>query len=195
MSEKKEKLQKFIAAVNGEVEMRVGEILAEAENEKKRIISAAEEKGRNEAEKYLDEKKRDAGRDFVREISRTELETKRNVLLYREELTEKLFSDVKKRLEEYRKTDAYSKKLADMLASSGISGSVEIRLAPEDMKLADSLKKGIKAETEFKADGNIKLGGLAVYFKDKGTVLDKTFDLALEEQREIFTSSNAFVQQ
>ena len=102
---------------------------------------------------------------------------------------------VKKRLEEYRKTDAYSKKLADMLASSGISGSVEIRLAPEDMKLADSLKKGIKAETEFKADGNIKLGGLAVYFKDKGTVLDKTFDLALEEQREIFTSSNAFVQQ
>ena len=194
MSEKKEKLQKFIAAINGEVEMKVGEILSEAENEKKRIISAAEEKGRSEAEKYLDEKKRDAGRDFVREISRAELETKRGVLLHREELTEKLFSDVKKRIEAYRKTDAYGKMLAEILASADIAGNVEIRLASEDMKFADELKRSIKTAVEFKSDSNIKMGGLAVYFKDRGTVLDKTFDLALEEQREKFTASNAFSQ-
>lgn len=194
MSEKKEKLQKFIAAVNGEVEMRVGEILAEAENEKKRIISAAEEKGRNEAEKYLDEKKRNSGRDFVREISRAELDAKREVLLYREELTEKLFSDVKGRIEAYRKTDAYLKKLEEMLASSDISGNAEIRLAPEDMKHADKLKKSVPSSVEIKTDSNIRLGGLSVYFRDKGIVIDKTFDLALEEQREEFTASNVFAQ-
>lgn len=196
MSEKSEKLKKFIEAVNGEVEARVAEILTEAENEKKRIISAAEKKGSDEAERYLEDKKRNTGRDLLREVSAAELEVKRSVLLHREKLTDTLFEDVKKRIADYRKTPDYIKKLEKMLADAKIDTAAEIMLAPEDMGLADRLAKQLSADNAvFKADANIRLGGLAVFFKEKGIVIDKTFDLALEEQRSEFTASNAFAQE
>lgn len=196
MSEKKEKLRKFIEAVNSEAEARAAEILTEAEQEKKRIISAAEEKGRREAELYLDDKKSNAGRDFIREVSRAELEMKREVLLHRDELTNKLFAAVEKRLADYRKNSAYAEKLKEMLAAAQAEGDVEIMLAPEDMKYADSLKKTLKTDKAvFKEDKNIKLGGLAVYFREKGIVIDNTFDRALEDQRSEFISGNAFAAQ
>ncbi|MBQ8781705.1 MAG: V-type ATP synthase subunit E [Oscillospiraceae bacterium] len=196
MSEKNEKLRKFIEAVNSEAEARASEILTEAEQEKKRIISAAEEKGRREAELYLDDKKSNAGRDFVREVSRAELEMKREVLLHRDELTNQLFAAVEKRVAEYRKTPAYAEKLKEMLTAAQVDGDAEIMLAPEDMKYADSLKKALKTDKAvFKEDQNIRLGGMAVYFKEKGVVIDSTFDHALEDQRSEFISGNAFAAQ
>lgn len=196
MSEKNEKLRKFIEAVNSEAEARASEILTEAEQEKKRIISAAEEKGRREAELYLDDKKSNAGRDFVREVSRAELEMKREVLLHRDELTNQLFAAVEKRVAEYRKTPAYAEKLKEMLTAAQVDGDAEIMLAPEDMKYAESLKKALKTDKAvFKEDQNIKLGGMAVYFKEKGVVIDSTFDHALEDQRSEFISGNAFAAQ
>ncbi len=187
------KLQKFISAVNEDVDEKIAAMFLEAEEEKKRIISEAEAEAELKAEKYLSDKSRKADTGFVKSLSAAELEMKRKVILHRDGLSEKVFNQVKERIAEYRKTNAYADNLIKTLLLLNVNGNAEIRLAPDDMKYTDMLKKVVKSsEAEFCADESIRLGGLAVYCKDKGMIIDKTFDLALEEQRQAFVAENAF---
>lgn len=193
MGAENEKLQKFIEAVNDDIDVKVSELLKEAEEERKNIISAAEAESENTAEKHLTASQKKTGNKYVRDISKAELEMKKEVLRHREELSDKIFDVVKERISEYRTTAAYFDGLAKTLLLLNITGNAEVRLAAEDMKYAEALKKVVKsADVTFVSDDTIKLGGLSVYSKDKGTIIDKTFDLAAEEQRNSFVASNAF---
>ena len=193
MGAENEKLQKFIEAVNDDIDVKVSELLKEAEEERKNIISAAEAESEDTAEKHLNASRKKTGNKYVRDISKAELEMKKEVLRHREELSDKIFDVVKERISEYRTTAAHFDGLAKTLLLLNITGSAEVRLAAEDMKYADALKKVVKsADVTFVSDDTIKLGGLSVYSKDKGTIIDKTFDLAAEEQRNSFVASNAF---
>jgi vacuolar-type H+-ATPase subunit E/Vma4 len=194
-TEENEKLKKFISAVNYEIDLKVSDMLKEAENEKKSIISAAKEESEIAAEKYMESSRKKTGNKYVRDISKAELDMKKEVLRRREELSEKVFDSVEKRIAEYRKTNAYADGLIKTLLLMNVGNGAEIRLAPEDMKYSDALKKVIKSEdVTFTADSSVKFGGLSVYFKEKGTIVDKTFDLALEEQKNVFVGSNAFAE-
>lgn len=187
------KLQKFISAVNEDVDEKIAAMLAEAEEEKSRIISEAEAEAELKAEKYFTEKSKKNGTGFVKELSAAELDMKRKILIHRDKLSDSVFEQVKGRLAEYRKTNAYADSLIKTLLLLNVNSSAEIRLSPDDMKYADALKKVVKSpDTVFCADESIKLGGLAIYCKDKGMIIDKTFDLALDEQRQAFVAANAF---
>ncbi len=195
MSTENEKLQKFISAVNEEIDVKVSKLLDEAESEKQSIISAAEAESESSAEKYLASAQKKNGSKYVRDISRAELDMKKNILRRREELSAKVFEAVEKRIAEYRQTNAYADGLVRTLLLMNVGEGAEVRLAPEDMKLAEALKKVVRAENvTFTPDSSIKLGGLSVYSKEKGTVVDKTFDLAVEEQKSSFVNSNAFAE-
>ena len=120
---------------------------------------------------------------------------KKSILRCREELSDKVFAKVEEKLSEYRGTNAYADTLIKKLLVLNVGNGSEIRLAPDDMKLADVLKKVVKADDiSFIPDSSIKLGGFSVYSKEKGTIIDKTFDLAVEEQKSLFVSSNAFAE-
>lgn len=195
MSTENEKLQKFICAVNDEIDEKVSAILDDAESVKKSILSAAEEESEEAADKYMNSSIKKNGNKFVRDISKAELEMKKSVLRCREELSDRVFAKVEEKLAEYRSTNAYADTLIKKLLVLNVGNGAEIRLSPEDIKLADVLKRVVKAENvTFIPDSSIKLGGFSVYSKEKGTIVDKTFDLAVEEQKNLFVSSNAFAE-
>ena len=190
-----EKLQRFIEAVNDETERRVSEMLGEAEEEKKVILSEAERESEEFADRYFSTGSKKNGNRYVRDISRAELDMKKEVLQRREELTDEIFSEVEKRLISYRNDPKYVDMLIKNLLLIRISDGAEVFLAPDDMKYADTLKKAIRSENVvFSSDEKIKFGGVSVYNKDSGTISDKTFDMAVEEQRRLFANSNAFAQ-
>lgn len=195
MSTENEKLQKFICAVNDEIDEKVSAILDDAESIKKSILSAAEEESEEAADKYLNTSLKKNGNKFVRDLSKAELEMKKSVLRCREELSDKVFAKVEEKLAEYRKTNAYADTMIKKLLVLNVGNGSEIRLSPDDMKLSEVLKRVVKAENvTFISDSSIKLGGFSVYSKEKGTIVDKTFDLAVEEQKNLFVSSNAFAE-
>lgn len=195
MGTENEKLQKFICAVNDEIDEKVSAILDDAESVKKSIISAAKEESEEAADKYLNSNKKKNGNKYVRDISKAELEMKKSVLRCREELSDKVFSAVEKRIAEYRGSNAYADTLIKKLLVLNVGNGAEIRLSPEDIELSEVLKRVIKAENvTFVPDSAIKLGGFSVYSKENGTIIDKTFDLAVEEQKSLFVSSNAFAE-
>lgn len=188
-----EKLQKFIDAVNYEIEGKVNDMLAEAEQERKTILDEAKRESKETAERHMDVGAKKTGSQYVRDISKAELNMKKTVLRHREELTEQIFEVVEKRLTEYRGDPKYVDMLVKELLLTHVSDGAEVFLAPEDMKYADTLKKAIRSDNvTFSPDEKIKLGGLSVYNKEKGTISDKTFDLAVEEQKRSFANSNVF---
>ena len=94
MDKNNEKLQRFIDAVNGETERKVSEMLGEAEEEKKAILSEAERESEEFAERYFNNGNKKTGNRYVRDISKAELEMKKEVLRRREELTDEIFDVV-----------------------------------------------------------------------------------------------------
>ena len=187
------KMQKFIDAVNDEIDIQVSELLKEAEEEKKHIIELAKTESEVTAEKHMTAVHKKTGNQYVREVSKAELDMKREVQKHRESLSKKVFAQAVKKISEYRNTNQYADGLVKTLLLMNINDNVEIRLSSQDMKYAEILKKVVKTEDiTFVSDETIKQGGLSVYSKNKGTIVDKTFDLAVEEQKTIFVNSNAF---
>lgn len=188
-----EKLQKFIDAVNDEIDGKVKDMLAEAEAEKKAILAEASRESGETAERHLEAGAKKSGNQYVRDISKAELNMKKAVLQHREELTAEIFEVVEKRLKDYRSDPKYVDMLVKNLLLLHVKDGAEVFLAPEDMKYADTLKKAVRSDNvTFSPDEKIRLGGLSVYDKEKGTISDKTFDLAVEEHRRSFANSNAF---
>ncbi len=193
MINEQEKLSKFIEAVNDEIDTQIEQILKEAEEEKEVIISAAIENSDATVKGQLSARTKKAENKFAREISAAEFSAKKEVLIYRDELIEKVFSSVAEKLLAYKNSDDYVDTLVKKIVMLSIEEEAEIMLSPADMKYADILAKAVKSEkVKFIADDNIKIGGVSVYLINSGIIIDKTFDLALEEQKSIFVSSNAF---
>lgn len=186
------KLQMFIDAVNAEIDEKVNAVLADAEEKKKGIIDEAESYSAMAEAKAAAEKSES---NYVRNVSKAELEMKKSVIRHRDELADKVFKAVEKRLAEFRRDPKYVDLLIKNLLLMRVSDSSEIFLSPDDMKYAETLKKAApQCKAKFSPDENIRLGGLSVYNAEKGTVLDKTFDSAVEEQKRAFVSANVFAE-
>jgi len=190
-----QKLQRFIDAVNSEIDDKITELLNEAEEEKKAILDGAQKESEQAAERRLEENKKKCSTMFVRDISKAEMDMKKQVLTHRDELTLKLFNDVKNKLISYKSDQKYVDYLIKTIIKLNLTGEAIINLSPDDLKYCDILKKALKSDKiSFAADEHIKIGGLSVYNKENGTITDKTFDLAVEEQKQLFANRNALAE-
>ena len=188
-----EKLNNFINAVNDEIDCKIKTILDDAEKERELILNQAEIEAQEAAEKYYNINFQKNDKHFVREISNAELNMKRQVIQHREELVDKVFDVVKQRLNDFKATPKYVDMLIKNLLRMHISEDTEIYMCSDDMKYADLLKKALPAQAiKIYASDKILLGGISVYNVSKGTIIDKTFDLAIEEKRRAFANSNVF---
>jgi vacuolar-type H+-ATPase subunit E/Vma4 len=187
------KLSRFIDAVNEDIDSKVAVIINGAEAEADGILKDAKSAAEEQSQKLYDMNVKRITQKITRQLSQNEFTVKKDILKHREDLTEKLFADVVKKLDELRSQKDYPDILVKKLALINIEGGTEIALSPDDMKYADLLKKSLKADdVAFVPDNSIKYGGFSVFNKRGGTIIDKTFDGAIDEQRVLFTNRNIF---
>lgn len=188
-----EKLNKFINAVNDEIDNKIKNIIDNAEKEKELILKQAEQEAEEAADKHFNINFQKNDKQFVRDVSCAELNAKKFVIQHREELVDSLFRNVEQRLINFKNTPGYIDMLIKNLLVMHISDDTEIYLCSDDMKYADLIKKAIPSKNiKICVSDKILLGGISVYNSAKGTIIDKTFDLALEEKKRAFANSNAF---
>ena len=193
MTTENEKLNKFINAVNDEIDSKIESMLDNAESERNQILNQAEQDAKEAADKHYNVYYQKNDKNFVREISCSELNAKKSIIQHREKIVERLFNNVEQRLIEFRSTPKYADMLIKNLLLMHISEGAEIYLCSEDMKYSELLKKAVPAKNlKILVSDKILLGGIMVYNPEKGTIIDKTFDLAIEEKKRAFTNSNAF---
>lgn len=187
MADQTEKLEKFKQAVFNEAAVKADEIIKETKEQCSQWILEAV----TEAEEYVSASKEAADKEHREAVQRAasagNLDSKRNVLLCREAMINKVFENVRRELESFRQTEDYEKLLIKRVqeiadASDGRKG--EVRLAAADMKYADKLTCGGRFTVA--ESSNILLGGVMVVFPEENLALDATFDNEYAKQRSGF---------
>lgn len=187
----KEKLSRFLSAVNSVTDKQVNDIISEAQQERDSILSSALAEAKNAEERHVSDNLKMISGKYIRMVSKAELDMKKEVLLKREELTGKLFERVADMLRKYTSGKEYGERLVKEISGEELSDNSRIFLSPNDMRFEKDIRaacKGINAEIS--ADENIKYGGFCILRTDRGTVTDRTFDCALREQQSLFASKN-----
>lgn len=190
MEQEKEKLERFISAVEATTNQQVRAIENDAENECANILAEAQKNAEEAKQRKLSDTKKMLSGKYVRMISKAELDMKKQVLLCREELTRTLFDNIRKQIAEYRTSEQYADSMCEMIAKEGDMKGAQICIAPEDMKLEGKLLAAAGEGASVAADDSVKLGGYLVLRREQGTVTDRTFDCALKEQQSLFASRN-----
>lgn len=195
MEQEKEKLERFISAVEATTNQQVRAIENDAENECANILAEAQKNAEEAKQRKLSDTKKMLSGKYVRMISKAELDMKKQVLLCREELTKTLFDNIRKQIAEYRTSEQYADSMCAMIAKEGDMKGAQICIAPEDMDLSDKLLAAAGEGASVAADDSVKLGGYLVLRREQGTVTDRTYDCALKEQQSLFASRNLMTAQ
>lgn len=184
------KLEKFSESVNSEVEEHISKILGEANELSGKKLEKAEDDALLDAYNRIQKSVRDTEAKYRRMYALEEQKFRMDALRHREELSNRIFSDIEKKLAEFTSSEKYGEYLFTIAGEENLSGSGEIAVSPRDKAFGEKL--GEKYGCEVKLDDSIELGGLMIIDKEQGMIIDKTFDSALEEQKKAFSSRYSF---
>ena len=187
MTDQTEKLEKFKQAVFDEAAARADEIIKETKAHCAELVARA----KADAEELLNESKAKADKEYREAAQRTQsagrLDSRRNVLIAREQIIDKVFANVRSKLEVFRQTEDYEKlliKRVEECANAYPDKKGEVRVASADMKYAEKLTCGGRFKVCESA--NILLGGVMIVFPEDNLALDYTFDNEYSRQRSGF---------
>lgn len=193
MSQQEITLEKFSSSVLKDAQEQHDKILAEIEVYRKAEMEKAEVEAQQESSSMIQSEMSSIKNLQSRKLSLAELEGRRRLLKQREDLTEKIFGQTADKIRSYTSTPEYVQQLCSRVKSSSSSlpeGSLVIQVKPDDLSLADKLKEACGRDATVEANINIELGGYILCNNDKGIVIDETFDLKLNSQRDWFASTS-----
>ena len=189
MIDQTQKLEKFKQAIFNEVESSANELIENTKQECEQRISDAR------AEAALIRENGFAGIDSeytglaARTASAQKLESRRNILLKREEIIDRVFDNVKKELQRFCQSSEYEKLMIRRLrkcAETYPHKQGEVLISPKDKGLADKL--GAVGDYTVKVSSGIELGGFTLVFAQDNLAIDCTFDEQFSKQRRGFAA-------
>lgn len=189
MIEASEKLELFSKTVFKETSEKVSKMIREAEVIRDERILGASDKYLATATARIEEEKRAIEQKYIRLSAAEKLKANKELLALREALIDKLFNNVKNKLSEYTNKTEYKEKLIAIcksVAGEHSTKSGEVRLSRKDFEHKEDILSALPSGYTAVMDKSIKLGGVKVAFVEDNLMCDKTYDCALEEERESF---------
>ncbi len=183
------KLRRFAASVNFEIEEQIEQIKENAEIEKEELLKNTEERVLQESFIRIQKAVKDIEYKYRRAEALQEYEYNIEVLKHRSVLIKMIFAFVEQKIIGFVQSEGYGDFLIKQLENEDLSGAV-IKVSEKDMKYAQALEKASGCSVE--ADEDIVFGGIALYYEEKGIINDKSFDTALNEQMQSFSSKFSF---
>lgn len=188
MINSEEKLELLKSSVLSEVQRKSEKIIAGAKQEKAKIILDISDKHYVTAEKEIESGKSAIAGKYAKQSQSQRIRARKDILMHRRELVEKIFSGVEKRLRDFVQSPEY----ADFLrrAVVGCEAQIsEIRLSGADYERRGELLGELAESYTVSRDDAVFLGGVRLVPKSGGMVYDLSFDTALEIERERFSDS------
>lgn len=183
-----ERLNIFLKTITDFADAECEKLEQRAQSFKEENISAykkeAEEKSRSNTQ-Y--EKERILSR-VNREISDYEAQKKSALASIRENITEKVFNEVKEKIEEFTSSPEYESfliKSADNLKKAIGDGETVFFVRTADLKYENAIKSAVKGCTVL-PDDEIVFGGLRAVDKTSSVCADDTLDSRLSAERANF---------
>ena len=200
-----EKLMRFVNEALGEAEEIAGRIDSEVTAEEKKRLDEGEHKILTEVYERIQSEMKRIRRENSQALSREIMETRRELLLYREEIMKKVLDRAREKLTEFVSGESYKDWLVKLCV--GVlrkqSASFTIFLSQNDLQykyaileaLDDLLDEKLETGTTDTApvysvmpDKNIKIGGARFYSAAHGISIDATLDDGLSSEKAHFNS-------
>ena len=191
-----EKLSRLSAMVMKNANEERERLMEETEDKYKSIISEKETDYLKEAYETIQKNKNESERVSGEELLHAEMDSKKQVLIKREEIINNVIDAVKTRLVDFTHSDGYEewlvKKTAAAVKEAGEGGKV-IYVTDDDMRYADKLKAVEGEITVESASESGFMGGVRVYNADRHISVDYSFKELLLDEKQSFLKNSGLV--
>lgn len=189
-----EKLQRFENIIFSDVDAKVNATIEEADRNKENALSEHQEKIMDKYFDYMQDQVHLIQSDIKRQMAKAELSAKRELLLYRNQISDKVFQNVKKQLSDFAQSDDYPTYLTDSIRDCLQNQSmqdVKILVRKEDLSLLQ--ENDFTQQFAVEQDSSIQLGGFILLDKSAGTMIDQSFDSKLDELFSYFIQTSGLM--
>ena len=189
-----EKLQRFEEIVFSDVDAKVNATIEEANRYKESALSEHHDQIMDKYFDYMQDQVHLIQSDIKRQMAKAELSAKRELLLYRNQISDKVFQNVKNQLSDFAQSDDYKAYLTD-----SIKECVAANPFPEAKILVRREDLAFLQETDFnrdftiEQDSSIQLGGFILLDKAAGVMIDQSFDSKLNELISYFIQTSGLM--
>ena len=182
-----EKLKHFMDVTTQKVNEENAEALEEYENGLEKVFADYKENAARKAELSLKLKEESLIKKKNAEVARRQMEIREETGRLQKELTEKIFAEVKGKLERYMGTGDYERYLiAQVRAAKDFAGDDEILIYidPADIDKKNSIAAA--ANTTVMVSKYGFGGGIRAVIKSRGILIDQSFETKVKEAAEGF---------
>jgi V/A-type H+/Na+-transporting ATPase subunit E len=179
-------MELFCRAITEEGRKEAEQILARARDEAGKMVAEAKERARKDFEGELHSKLRKAHAEAKRMVDSAELESRKRILSFREEVMREVLEALQDRLEKLRAEPSYADFLLNALREGieHLPGKELIgELSPEDLETySERLKEaagGVSHKLELRSSDSLKWG-LRVYSADQRLLYDNCLSARLK---------------
>lgn len=184
-------LEKYTSAVLTDAQTQHDMVLEEIRSYRKAQMEKAEEEILGETYAMIQKEIAAVRYANSRRISLADLERRKNLLLLRKQITEKVFAEASERIAAFVAGPEYADFVCGLLrraAREMPEGKTVLFVRKEDRRHDGTFLEAYGRPAVCETDGRIRLGGVIVYNRDKGIVCNHTLDLRLNDQKDWFTA-------
>ncbi len=194
MASNVDKLSKFNSAINHYAESQREKILKDIAEYQARELEETANNAKIEADRLLVKELAEMRDRIMRDMSHREMDSRRELLAKRQEISEKVFERAEKALLEYTEKaeyaslmERYAANIAKVLTEPGTVVYVK---AGDEKKYKEQIEKAFGAAVTITADNKIKIGGLRAENAAMRLVADETLDSILASKRGWFEENS-----
>lgn len=182
-----EKLERFSAGLLGDTWKRAEEIVDEAEKKSTDTILGASERFSAQAKETLREKSREIHSKYERVAAAERFSSQKELLAYRQELTDRVFEETADKLLRFSDTPEYGERMREIVSRCAAGNAVsekQLRLSVRDYGRRKEMFGALLDDFEAVCDKSIRLGGIKIVCG--AVMMDYSYDAALEDRKNGF---------
>ncbi|MGI6086230.1 MAG: V-type ATP synthase subunit E [Acetivibrionales bacterium] len=189
MNRIEEKFNKFSYMVMKEANKRKKEMISQAEKDSAEMLSEKEALCLKKAYDHIHESLVKIEREHNEEVSKAILDSKQTLFNRREEIIQSVFSNVRGKLEEYKRSEDYMSFMKEIIME-GLEkighGEIQIFADHEDISLIEEIRVELGASFNLSESEEHLLGGCLMCNKTRGIMYDCSFIDRLEAEKSSF---------
>ena len=189
----REKME-FENIIFSDVDSKVNATIEEADRYKENALSEHHEQIMDKYFDYMQDQVHLIQSDIKRQMAKAELSAKRELLLYRNQISEKVFQNVKKQLSDFAQSSDYKTYLMNSIRDCTDSNSfpdAKILVRQEDLTFLK--ENDFNQHFTIEQDSSIRLGGFILLDKSAGMMIDQSFDSKLNELVSYFIQTSGLM--
>lgn len=190
-----EKLNTFTSLVLKDAEQKRDKLLENVQKEYSERLDAKENELLQGAYENIQQNIQSARKGANERVLHAELDSKKRVILRREEIIDEVMKEARKKLVEFAESDKYEAWLLDKIEKALFEvgkGSKTIYISSDDLKLKEKIEQipdMARLTVEASPERDF-IGGAKIFNTDRKVAVDYSFKEMLSEQKQVFLQSS-----